>query len=639
LNDLHRHNTESRPEAALHIMTDISHPLITQPALHQLDPINAHVAPPTPSTTGHDFAGTTQEDEPYTIKCICPFLDDDGSTVYCEQCRTWQHIECYYPSVRVPEIHECTDCGGTKYDAKAATERQKRKRERTEVERPKRPTAKSHKKKPRDQKPQLNSWPSNDKHDAGHPPDGKSTSPKDQPPTKKAKTSHKNSNSVSSHVGSPSLGPSESRRVARALSHVTRSPSKSPPPFHSLAIDDRTEPFTIEFMQLYKRDPGDKDVQANVYSSIDFLSQLQSWLSDPTALHRACGATAPPDIFQHHQSIDSVPLPHIRKRKKEDHRFEYFKSHPTWMFLTVDSYVPAGSLIGELKGEMGHLGNYKDDGRNRWKMLQHPEPFVFFHPQLPMYIDTRKEGTLLRYVRRSCHPNLEMKVLVTNNTECHICFVAAKNIHPDSELTIGWEYPPSIREYIDHHMDHDGFVRNSDFQSVAQWANFVLANFGGCACGSIAECEFSKFIYRQNGVAPFELGAVQANGNKSRKQKRNKNNMSLSNGTVPMANSRASSEGPRHPDHRDDQDDSRSTSGSVNSKSRSRDLTPATHFSGDIPSGIELSDREKRKIAAVEKTFERLDEGQGPKKKKRTSGGPNLNSSGVSASTFTSTAS
>ncbi|KAI9775874.1 MAG: hypothetical protein M1839_000748 [Geoglossum umbratile] len=615
-------------------MTDISHPLITQTAPHQLDPINAHAAPPTPSTTSHDFISTAQEDESYTIKCICPFPDDDGSTVYCEQCRTWQHIECYYPSVRVPEIHHCTDCGGTKYDAKAATERQKRKRELTEVEKPKRPAGKSHKKKPRDPKPQSSS----DKPDSGNPSDGKSTSPRDQPPNKKAKTSHKNSNSMGSHVGiqSPSLGPSESRRVARALSHATRSPSKSPPPSHSLMIDDRTDPpYTFEFMQLYKRDPGDKDVQANVYSSLDFLNQLQSWLSDPTALRGACGAS-PSDVFQRHQSVDSMPLPHIKKRKKEDHGFEYFGSHPTWMFLTVDSYVPAGSLLGELKGEMGHLGNYKNNERNRWKTLQHPEPFVFFHPQLPMYIDTRKEGNLLRYVRRSCRPNLEMKVLVTNNRECHICFIAAENILPDSELTIEWEYPPHFHEYFNHSMDHDSLARNDHFQSAAQWTNSVIANFGGCACEGTTECRFSKFISRQNGVAPFELGAMQTNGNKSRKQKRNKNHMSLYNGTVPTANSRASSEGPRHPDHRDEHDDSQSTSGSVNSKSRSRDLTPATHFSGDIPSaltGIELSDREKRKIAAVEKTFERLDEGQGQKKKKRVSGASISNGSGVGAFT------
>ncbi|KAI9865126.1 MAG: hypothetical protein M1813_002446 [Trichoglossum hirsutum] len=628
---------KSRSEAAHHIMTDISHPLTTQTAPHQLGPINAHVTPATSSTTSHDLTITTPEDEPYTIKCICPFLDDDGSTVLCDKCGTWQHIECYYyPSNDVPEVHHCTDCGGTKYDTKAATERQRRKREHPGVEKTKRPASKSHKKKPRDQKQsnlQVDSWPLHDKQDVLYPSDPKSASPRDQPQAKRPKITHKNSGSMSSHVAvkSPSLGPSESRKVARALSHATRSPSKSPPPFNSLAIEDRSESYTPEFMQLYKRDPGDKDSPANVYSSIDFLNQTQSWLSDPAVLHRVCGATSPSEIFQQHPGIDLAPLPRISKRKKEDHRVEFYGSHPVWMFLTADSFIPTGSLIGELKGEIvGHLDNYKDDGRNRWRTLRHPEPFVFFHPRLPVYIDTRKEGTLLRYVRRSCRPNLEMKILVTNNTEWHYCFVATEDIHPDSELTIAWEYLPPIREYLDRHMDHDSFVRDGDFQSVAQWINFVLANFGGCACESNTGCVFSKFSYRQNSAAPSELSAIQANGTKPRKQKRSKNPTPLS-GTVPMEINRASSEGPRNSDHRDEHDDSRSTSGSVNSKSRSRDLTPATHFSGDVPSavlaGTELTDREKRKIERVEKTFERIGEGRG--RKKRVSGGSNPNNPGV----------
>ncbi|KAH0553156.1 hypothetical protein GP486_006659 [Trichoglossum hirsutum] len=625
-------------------MTDISHPLTTPTAPHQLGPINAQVTPATPSTTGHDPTAITPEDEPYTIKCICPFPDDDGSTVLCDKCGTWQHIECYYyPSNYVPEVHYCTDCGGTKYDVKAATERQRRKREHPgAAEKTKRPASKSHKKKPKDQKQsalQADGWPPHDKQDALYPSDPKSVSPRDQPPAKRPKITHKNSGSTSSHVGakSPSLGPSESRKVARALSHAARSPSKSPPPFNSLAVEDRIESYTYtpEFMQLYKRDPGDKDSPANVYRSIDFIKQTQSWLSDPAALRKACGATSPSEIFQQHQGIDLAPLPRISKRKKEDHRVEFYGSHPVWMYLTADSFIPAGSLIGELKGEMvGHLDNYKDDGRNRWKTLRHPEPFVFFHPRLPVYIDTRKEGTLLRYVRRSCRPNLEMKILVTNGTEWHYCFVATEDIHPNSELTVAWEYLPPIREYLDRQaaVDQDNFARDGDFQSAAQWINLVLANFGGCACESNAECAFSRFCYRQNSAAPSELSAVQANGTKPRKQRRSKNPTPL-HGTVPMETSRASSEGPRHSDHRDEQDDSRSTSGSINSKSRSRDLTPATHLSSDVPSatlaGTELSDREKRKIAAVEKTFERLDEGQGPKKKKRVSGGSNLNSSGV----------
>lgn len=60
------------------------------------------------------------EDE-YTIKCICTYTDVDGNTVYCEDCDTWQHINCYYPDNSVPELHFCRDCRPRPLDGKEAT--------------------------------------------------------------------------------------------------------------------------------------------------------------------------------------------------------------------------------------------------------------------------------------------------------------------------------------------------------------------------------------------------------------------------------------------------------------------------------------------------------------------------------------
>ena len=53
----------------------------------------------TPSISANDALPVIEsaDEEPYTIKCICDFSDDDGNTIYCEKCDTWQHIECFYP--------------------------------------------------------------------------------------------------------------------------------------------------------------------------------------------------------------------------------------------------------------------------------------------------------------------------------------------------------------------------------------------------------------------------------------------------------------------------------------------------------------------------------------------------------------
>ena len=74
-----------------------------------------------------------KEEEDYIIKCFCGFRVDDGNTVLCDRCDTWQHIECYYyehyRNGKAPDVssfdHTCVDCLPRVYDKKSAIERQK----------------------------------------------------------------------------------------------------------------------------------------------------------------------------------------------------------------------------------------------------------------------------------------------------------------------------------------------------------------------------------------------------------------------------------------------------------------------------------------------------------------------------------
>jgi hypothetical protein len=90
-------------------------------------------APPTPpyelpsqQQPPNDFG---EEDESQ-IKCICGFNEDDGNTVACDICNTWQHIVCYYPQYgdSLPDDlqHGCTECRPeTLVNAQAAHVRQR----------------------------------------------------------------------------------------------------------------------------------------------------------------------------------------------------------------------------------------------------------------------------------------------------------------------------------------------------------------------------------------------------------------------------------------------------------------------------------------------------------------------------------
>jgi hypothetical protein len=65
-----------------------------------------------------------------TIRCLCGYSDDDGNTVFCELCNSWQHIVCYYTySSHVPDVHECVDCSPRPIDREVAARVQRLRRE------------------------------------------------------------------------------------------------------------------------------------------------------------------------------------------------------------------------------------------------------------------------------------------------------------------------------------------------------------------------------------------------------------------------------------------------------------------------------------------------------------------------------
>ncbi|KAI1624431.1 hypothetical protein EDD37DRAFT_411461 [Exophiala viscosa] len=89
-------------------------------------PLSKQVAPGQSRSSLSDRSAQIEVE--FTIKCICGSPDDDGSTVYCPSCDTWQHIGCYYYGKEVPEEHICTDCLPQDLDAEKATERQRARR-------------------------------------------------------------------------------------------------------------------------------------------------------------------------------------------------------------------------------------------------------------------------------------------------------------------------------------------------------------------------------------------------------------------------------------------------------------------------------------------------------------------------------
>ena len=103
---------------------------------------------------------TPANDDSGEITCICGFRDDDGCSVACDSCNTWQHQQCYFPEYKnqfLPDNleHFCVECKPRPLDAAVAKARQIARRE-EEANRIKL-RSRGAKKKPKKPGP-INSW-------------------------------------------------------------------------------------------------------------------------------------------------------------------------------------------------------------------------------------------------------------------------------------------------------------------------------------------------------------------------------------------------------------------------------------------------------------------------------------------------
>lgn len=619
-------------------MTDSHSPVKTHTAL-TIDPITG--IEPAPAVTKVSTASRSadvpiDEEEDYTIKCICGFQDDDGNTVLCEKCITWQHIQCYYfCNGTVPDVseveHSCADCDPRSLDAQAASERQSKCRNEHDPRKVKKTTTKSQKRKVKVSESQGASTNGffHERHDSH---DRITIIQRDPlPPAKRPKTSHRSSNSINS----PSISLNPGLQSTKFSSSVRNSRGSTELLSHMSPDDYALQPYSAAFLDLYNDDPGDAPMQANLFNDITITRSLSSWSHDVELLREATNGLSPQDVFiRCDQPLASMTLPLLHKVQKEDPTVIIAGRIPQWRLLTIDSLTLKESIVGELKGKIGHMHDYVDDLANRWNYLRHPVPFVFFHPKLPIYIDTRREGSTCRYLRRSCSPNLTMKTILENELEYHFCFVAKHDLEAGTELTIGWVLDEHMRN-IFRRSDEIKQEVTADVEEdyVSDWVGKVLADFGGCACDAPNQCTLARYD-RRNGRPKSHSSKLLSNG-RTAKGRNGYANRPSPPGLGHFTKSGADSEVLKYPD--EENDDNRSNSGSLRSKPRSRDMTPARRNPGDSVSapGVQLSDREKRKIAAFEKNFEQLEQGaQQPtqKKKKRSSGGPSLNAPAVTVS-------
>ncbi|ESZ90536.1 hypothetical protein SBOR_9085 [Sclerotinia borealis F-4128] len=595
--------------------------------------ISTQIATPTQSsfTTSSTAVISTNDDkpvtesagdEPYIIRCICGITEDDGNTIYCDNCDTWQHIECYYPgsiddASREDFAHLCDDCNPQPLDGRHATDRQKYRQIKSindnNDKKNKRSTTKSHKKKLKPSEIQINGSNDQDSH--------KNAGPLDSHTHKKTK-GHRSHHSVNSQI------------VKRSPPYSARNNNHPPSPIHTppdLPNDFQIHSYSSNFLSLYDDDQF-QETDTNTLANLSVTNKLSTWITDAKQFGIDTGEKFNDVVRKLMMRLNPHQFPklHVDVRTSQINN----TTKAQWKSLVTTTKTPANEPIGEINGQIGLQCDYHQNPENRWEECVHPRPLTFFIPGLPLYIDTRDGGSQCRYVRRSCKANANLETyIVANTSEYHFYLTCDTSIPPNEQITLPWDFKFLDKSRLDRalHLDGDDNrvpfdgpkISEDEYQSITNTINLVLSDHGGCACNAGKDCAFLKFhrdYYGRVHTQP-QPQSNGTNGVKSKKGRKPKQHVSPTS-TGHATNSRAVSEG--NPETNDD-DDSRSISGSVRSKPHSRDLTPM-HGLGET-NGIltEPTDREKRKLAAVEDSFRKMEQGQPPRKKKRASDGSNVN--------------
>lgn len=416
-------------------------------------------------------------------------------------------------------------------------------------------------------------------------------------------------------------GLSAESRNRRSSTSVAMSPTSIPGPSIPYYSD--------EFLSLYDRDDQFVESKSILNYGVDFVNEIVAWLKDPQILARVADGLSVEDFAKRsEEAMDRSRWPSLATETITDSTIEINGKHPVHKILKTRDPIEKDDIVGEIFGKLGHVKDYKKLDSNRWEELGHAMPFVFFNRQLDLYIDSRQEGNELRYVRRSCEANVNLKIYITNGRQYHFCFVAKKPIPANSEITTMWYFDDSFF-HADATVKEEFKDRVVDPKDAAICISTTLANLGGCACGTPQACVLNKLDRR---AKPGGLANKHA---KPKPKGKGKGKKPKTLG-LPTDIGRAGSETTKNPDENDPAADARSTSGSARGRhTGSRDLSPTASQQLTLP---ELSSRERRKIADAEKQFQQLEQLKpvNPKRKKRSSG-PATHSTPATVSSSTQT--
>ncbi|CAO0802589.1 unnamed protein product [Mucor circinelloides] len=171
--------------------------------------------------------------------------------------------------------------------------------------------------------------------------------------------------------------------------------------------------------------------------------------------------------------------------------------------------IPALRYLMEVTGDILLKSEFKFDPANDFVLLGTPLSYIMFYPTLDLCIDTRQFGNKARYIRRSCHPNAELRNVVLPQSRedktIHLGLFARHAIEKGQEVTISWNWQRghiSWKESMNWHQQHK--QKNGDDvnehqvideeeerrrkSTIKNMLDRFEKEFGVCACQNKRRC-------------------------------------------------------------------------------------------------------------------------------------------------------
>ncbi|KAI8982197.1 hypothetical protein BDF20DRAFT_456131 [Mycotypha africana] len=186
--------------------------------------------------------------------------------------------------------------------------------------------------------------------------------------------------------------------------------------------------------------------------------------------------------------------------------------------LFASKPIPARRYLLEVTGDIMLKSEFKFDPINDYVILGTPLSHIMFYPTLDLCIDTRQFGNKARYIRRSCHPNAELRNLflpyAKDDKTIHLGLFARRAIDKGEEITVGWNWQRghiAWKENMNWHyhlkeksMHESGGNQVIDEEEERRRKSTIKAlltrfekEFGMCACVNKRKC-LIQYLKRQS---------------------------------------------------------------------------------------------------------------------------------------------